>query len=134
MRKPIELIEQDMTKPIQVEVDSECFGKEWNPTHSECAMCGMSDLCCIIFRKTTLTKKVQKIEREQQGFMDVEDFDINKDRLFELVTEEPTEYAEVFEMVSMKTGCKAAKTIHKWIEIFMFDYKLQNKDGILCKR
>ena len=130
MRTPQNKLEIDMSKPINMEFDVECFGKEYDPTTSECSMCGMSDLCCIMFRKTTLTKKVKKLEREK--FLDVTHFDINEQGLLRIIKEQPTEYAEVFKLIQLKTECRDANMIHSWIEVFMNNHGLTNKDGMVC--
>lgn len=136
MRKAMEEIPYDLSKPVTktIMTGSNCFGKEWNPTTTECSMCGMSDLCCIIFRKTTLTTKSTKIERQKGTFLDITDFAINKDKLAAIVKEGDVKYSEVFEMVNQKTQCKDAKLITMWIEVFMNDYSFENIEGILCAR
>lgn len=77
MRQPKEQMELDLTKPInkdEMKKDDPCFGKLWEPTDSNCALCHAIDICGVLYQET-IKKKKTKFEKEKGPTLDMAKFE-----------------------------------------------------------
>lgn len=110
----------DLTKPFNKEdliVDSDCYGKEYDPAANECAVCSVHEMCGII--RTEAVKKMGKqIKRPTENYVDEWNFDLVPTvKLLTLFKANPKQYTteQILEVIREKSKCEDEKTCVQWL-------------------
>ena len=129
----------DLTKPINkddIEVTSDCFGKEYLPSASECSVCAVHEVCGII--STEAVKKLnKKVKKKTENFVDEWNFDfVPTDKILDLIVTNPYEYTTeaIHEVIVSKSKCEDAATTIAWLKNFIVENGLGTKDGKIYKK
>lgn len=134
MRQAKEAQKIDLSVPVNMQAATDnCFGNEWKPTDKECASCGMADLCCTVYHKTVVQTRARKISKPKTHLDEVY-FDVDRDRLNELLSDGLTTYQELFETISQLSKCYNPKLVTTWISLFMTDYGYHIVDDFVKKK
>jgi len=126
--------EIDLTKPFNAEdlvVESDCYGKEYDPASSECNICSVHEVCGIL--KTKLVKDLgKKIKKPTEHYVDEWDFtQVPTENMLKLFKENPYQYttATILDVVAKKSKCEDEKTCVQWLVNFFKDNNVGTKSG-----
>ncbi len=129
----------DLTVPVSLDDSDDCFGKEWIPSNSSCAMCADVDICGIKHQEQVLQKKVTEVDKTLP--LDMTAFErVNFKKIAGVIkkhqSREPVLYDELVEMVGDLAQTKDKDTIKAYFrrqfpkyDVVIDNSKLYISDG-----
>lgn len=129
---------RDKTVPINVTAlqvsDEDCFGNEWESTHSSCVACSMYDECLVY----TMSKGTEAKKLEIQGattyFADETDFSlVDWDALLTVITNNPHQVNLLELRQHVKSVAKVIDdtTVAIKVNNYLIEKGIKTKEGCL---
>jgi hypothetical protein len=124
---------------IQTTEQSDCFGREYSPHASECAMCADNELCAILWAENIKGKKAI-FEAEHGPLLDSVDFagvDMARiERLAKKYEEEkaPMTFEELQKLIQEQANTKDVESIIQFIKRELPLTKMYLKEGLCLVR
>ena len=107
--------EFDMSKPIELNNATDlndCFGNEWEPTHTDCTLCHANAICGTLFHERTKAIKPDKPLLDKTEFDDVP-WDAFKEKINEV------SFEQLVEAVQHYSRCPDRQTVIDYCKNWM---------------
>jgi len=114
----------------------DCLGRAWDMSSTECPVCAMCDICCILFQET-LAASVKAVEDKNVTFLDKTDFEnINQTELLAEIISRSGEMpvSELIDKVMAIAETADEVAAVEWLKRFIKDNPIKTVEGILWKK
>lgn len=117
MREPTkEKHEIDLTKPVDPEGATDCFGREWKPSDASCKVCADLDICGIKYQ-AEVKKRVKEFDKTLP--LDLTAFEkINFTKMVKMIrkySDDPLTYEELADLVAQQARTKDMETVKAYL-------------------
>jgi len=121
-------------------IPTECFGKEWSATATECKFCSVFLICAAAFDSNGLKVKRDKAAQDfGKPYLDENKFkDINKEELYAnlgklLNANIKVTLKDFVDAIHKRANIFDLNITTRWVYGFLEEYKLAAKDGTIIR-